>query len=211
MATPIANRRSVMTIYSSPVSAYSHRSRLVLAEKNITHELVNVIDKDNPPEDLLELNPYNTVPTLVDRDLVLYDSRIIMEYLDERFPHPPLMPVDPVSRAKSRLLMYRIDRDLYGLADKIEEGGDTRKLNGWRKELSDHLTAIAPIFGQKPFFMSDEYSLVDCFLLPLLWRLSFYQVQLPAQAKAVQTYAERGFARDAFRKSLTELEREMRA
>lgn len=209
MATPIANRRSVMTIYSNPVSAYSHRARLVLAEKNITHELVTV-DKDNQPEDLVELNPYNTVPTLVDRDLVLYDSRIIMEYLDERFPHPPLMPVDPVSRAKSRLLMYRIDRDLYGLADKIEAGGDAKTLAGLRKELTDHLTAIAPIFGQKPFFMSDEYSLVDCFLLPLLWRLSAYQVQLPAPAKAVQVYAERGFARDAFRKSLTELEREMR-
>lgn len=209
MATPIANRRSVMTIYSNPVSAYSHRARLVLAEKNITHELVTV-DKDNQPEDLVELNPYNTVPTLVDRDLVLYDSRIIMEYLDERFPHPPLMPVDPVSRAKSRLLMYRIDRDLYGLADKIEAGADAKTLAGLRKELTDHLTAIAPIFGQKPFFMSDEYSLVDCFLLPLLWRLPAYQVQLPAPAKAVQVYAERGFARDAFRKSLTELEREMR-
>ena len=205
----IANRRSVMTLYSSATSPYSHRARIVLAEKNITYEIQNV-EAGDCPEDLAELNPYNTVPTLVDRDLVLFDSRIIMEYLDERFPHPPLMPVDPVSRANSKLYMYRIDPDMYSIIDQFEAGCDSRTATKLRKELRDSLTVIAPIFDSKPFFMSDEFTLIDCYMAPLLWRLPKYGVELPAQARAVNTYAERLFSRESFQTSLTEAEREMR-
>lgn len=204
----IANRRSAMTLYSSATSPYSHRARIVLAEKNITFEIHNVEDVDKH-EDLIDLNPYNTVPTLVDRDLVLYDSRIIMEYLDERFPHPPLMPVDPVSRSTSKLFMYRIDRDMYHLMDQIEESSDTRNQAKLRKQLRDSLTVIAPIFDQKPYFMSEEFTLVDCYMAPLLWRLPRLGIELPAQARSVNVYAERLFARESFQNSLSELEREM--
>jgi len=204
----IANRRSAMTLYSSATSPYSHRTRIVLAEKNISHD-VHEVEDGATPEDLIDLNPYNTVPTLVDRDLVLYDSRIIMEYLDERFPHPPLMPVDPVSRANSKLFMYRIDRDMYSILDQLEAEPDNKNAAKLRKELRDSLTVIAPIFEQKPYFMSDDFTLVDCYMAPLLWRLPKYKVDLPAQARAVNTYAERLFSRESFQTSLSEIERDM--
>lgn len=204
----IANRRSVMTLFSGPTCLYSHRTRIVLAEKGISVEILN-IDSDNRPEDLIELNPYQSTPTLVDRDLVLYDSHIIMEYLDERFPHPPLMPVDPVSRAKARLAMYRIERDWYSLLDDLESKNEKQTVKA-RKILRDGLAASAEIFAAKPFFLSDEFSLLDCTIAPLLWRLPYYEVELPAQAKSVLQYAQRMFTRDSFRTSLTEAEREMR-
>lgn len=204
----IANRRSVMTLFSSPTDPYCHRTRIVLAEKGITYEIANV-GPDEVPEDLVDLNPYNSVPTLVDRELVLYDAGVIIEYLDERFPHPPLMPVDPVSRAKSRLYLYRIDRDWYSQVGELESGDDKRAAKA-RKILRDSLAASAEVFAAKPFFLSDEFSLVDCAILPLLWRLNYYGVELPAQAKAVSAYAERMFDRDSFRSSLSETEREMR-
>jgi RNA polymerase-associated protein len=133
-----------------------------------------------------------------------------MEYLDERFPHPPLMPVDPVSRANSKLYMYRIDRDMYNIIDQFEAGCDSRTATKLRKELRDSLTVIAPIFDSKPYFMSDEFTLIDCYMAPLLWRLPKYGVELPAQARAVNTYAERLFSRESFQTSLSEAEREMR-
>lgn len=203
----IANRRSVMTLFSGGTCLYSHRTRIVLAEKGISVEILN-IDSDNRPEDLIELNPYQSTPTLVDRDLVLYDSHIIMEYLDERFPHPPLMPVDPVSRAKARLAMYRIERDWYSLLDDLESKNE-KQAGKARKILRDGLAASAELFAAKPFFLSDEFSLLDCTIAPLLWRLSYYGVELPAQARSVQQYAQRMFARNSFRASLTEAEREM--
>ena len=203
----VANKRSVMTMYSDAQSPYSHRVRLVLAEKNITVEIVDT-DPFNISEDIMDLNPYGSLPTLVDRDLTLYESRIIMEYLDERFPHPPLLPVDPVSRAESRLYMHRVDKDWYGLMDQILAGG--KSATKARKELRDSLTATAPVFGHKPFFMSDDFSLVDCSLAPLLWRLPMMGVELPPQAAAVEEYAKGIFARESFRASLTEAEREMR-
>jgi len=205
----IANRRSVMTLFSGATSCYSHRARIVLAEKGVSVDIVNV-EPDDKPEDLIDLNPYNSVPTLVDRDLVLYDSLIIMEYLDERFPHPPLMPVEPVARARSRLMLYRIDRDWYSLLDELEGKPDKARADKVRKELADSLTSIAQVFDQKPYFMSDEFTLVDCAIAPVLWRLSYFGVQLPAQAKSVRSYAERVFAREAFQASLTEAEREMK-
>lgn len=198
-----------MVLYSDTTNPIGHCVRIVLAEKDINVN-ITYIEGDERPEELAELNPYNSVLTLVDRDLVLYDAQIIMEYLDERFPHPPLMPVDPVSRATNRQLRYRVMRDLYGLLEDLDTGSDAAVANA-RKSLRDHLTAIAPAFSQTSFFMSDEYSLVDCCMGPLLWRLEYYGVKLPASARVLQKYAERLFERSAFRASLTEQEKELRA
>jgi RNA polymerase-associated protein len=203
----ISNRRSVMTLFSDATCPQSHRVRMVLAEKGITVEIVNV-DPDNLPEDLIDLNPYQSVPTLMDRELVLYDPQVIVEYLDERFPHPPLMPVDPVSRARSRLALHRIEKDWYSLLSDMEKGEKTAAKA--RKALRDSLTASAEVFAAKPFFLSDDFSLVDASLAPILWRLKYYRIELPPQAKPVLDYAERLFARESFQASLTEAEREMR-
>jgi RNA polymerase-associated protein len=203
----VSNKRSVMTLYSDPMNPYCHRVRLVLAEKKITYE-VEDIDPLNMPEALMELNPYGTLPTLVDRDLKLYESRIIMEYLDERFPHPPLLPVDPVSRSSSRLLLYRVENDWYSLMDIILAG--KKEAAKARKELRESLLSTAPVFGAKPFFMSDEFTLVDCAIAPLLWRLPVLGVEIPASAKGIHSYAKRLFERESFTHSLSEAEREMR-
>jgi RNA polymerase-associated protein len=203
----IANRRSVMTLFSDAACPQSHRVRMVLAEKGITVEIVNV-DRDHLPEDLIDLNPYQSVPTLVDRELVLYDPQVVMEYLDERFPHPPLMPVDPVSRARSRLALYRIEKDWYSLLAEFHKG--EKAATKARKTLRDSLAASAEVFSAKPFFLSDEFSLVDASIAPILWRLQFYRIDLPAQAKSVTQYADRLFKRDSFKVSLTEIEKEMR-
>ncbi len=204
----LANRRSMMTLYSDPIGASSHAVRFVLAEKAIKVE-IHQVEGDERPEDLLDLNPYNAVLTLVDRELVLYEPQIIMEYLDERFPHPPLMPVDPVTRARNRLYRYRIQRDICDLALALE-GAKDKEATALRKELRDQLTAIAPIFSQTPYFMSEDYSLVDCLLGPVLWRLPHLGVSLPAEADSVLEYAERLFERPAFRSSVSIDEAEMR-
>ena len=205
----IANRRSVMTLFSTPTDAWSHRVRLVLAEKSLNIDVIDVED-ENFPEDLLDLNPYNSVPTLVDRDLVLYDSGVIIEYLDERFPHPPLMPVDPVTRAQFRLALYRIEEDWYSLADEIEEGGDRKPVTRARKALRDSILSSVEIFGAKRFFLSDDFSLVDCSIAPILWRLEVFGIDLSLPAKPIQRYMEEIFSRPSFQGSLTELEQEMR-
>ena len=204
----LANRRSVMSLYSDPTDPASHAVRFVLAEKAINVEIHHVT-MENKPEDLNDLNPYSAILTLVDRELVLYEPQIIMEYLDERFPHPPLMPVDPVARANNRLYRYRLQRDFYALVDDVEHG-DKGASNAAKRSLRDHLSTLAPIFAQKTYFMSDDYSLVDCYLAPILWRLPAYGVRLPAQAKALQTFADRIFEREAFKQSLTEAEHELR-
>lgn len=203
----IANKRSVMTLYSDPLSPYSHSVRFVLAEKSVAVDIQNV-DLDSKPEDLAELNPYNSLPTLVDRDLVLYDARVIMEYLDERFPHPPLLPVDPVSRARSRLLIHRVDKDWYGLLESITSESEKQAIRG-RKLLRESLVATAPVFEAKSYFMSDEFTLVDCCIAPLLWRLPLYGIDLPSEANAVRAYAKRVFSRESFRSSLSEAEKEI--
>lgn len=205
----IANRRSVMVLYSDKVTPMSHCVRIVLAEKDINVE-INYVEDENRPEELVELNPYNSVLTLIDRELVLYEAQIIMEYLDERFPHPPLLPVDPVARASNRQFRYRVMRDLYNLIDDIEGDNEIAVANA-RKTMRDNLTAISPIFEQKPFFMSDEYSLIDCCMGPLLWRLNLYGIKLPTSAKPMVKYSERLFERDAFRQSLSDREKEMNA
>ena len=205
----IANRRSVMTLFSKPTCIHSHRTRLVLAEKNINIEISD-IDGPDLPEDLMDLNPYHTVPTLVDRDLVLYDSRVIIEYLDERFPHPPLMPVDPVTRAQFRLALFRIESDWYQLAEQFEADGDRKPATKSRKMLRESILASVDLFSAKRYFLSDDFSLVDCSIAPILWRLPVYGIELGFQADPIEMYMKRVFERRSFQDSLTELEQEMR-
>ncbi len=207
MTTLIAPRKPVMTLYSGISDPWSHRTRIVLYEKDIECHVVEV-DPAKKPRELADLNPYNQVPTMVDRDLVLYDSNIINEYLDERLPHPPLMPVDPVSRAKARLMLMRFDRDWYSLLPDLT--GDKKSATRARNTLRDGLTVISPIFKDHPFILGAEFSLVDCSLAPILWRLGHYGIELPRQAKPMLDYAERLFARKSFRLSLTETERDLR-
>jgi RNA polymerase-associated protein len=204
----INNRRSVMNLLSDPLDVYCHRVRFVMAEKGVSVEIINVNSAEKP-EELLQYNPYNTLPTLVDRDLVLFDPQIICEYLDERFPHPPLMPVYPVMRAEARSLIYRIDRDLHGLYKKII-GDDVKQAAEAKQQMIDALVSMAPAFTEKAFFLSDEFSLLDCCLAPLLWRLPHLGITLPTQARAVQKYAEKIFERNAFQASLSEAEYELR-
>lgn len=205
----VANRRSVMTLYSRPTDIHSHRARLVLAEKNINIEISNIPGPDLP-EDLMDLNPYHSVPTLIDRDLTLYDSRVIVEYLDERFPHPPLMPVDPVTRAQFRLALFRIETDWYSIAEEAENSSDGKLGTKSRKMLRESILQSAELFGARPYFLSEEFSLVDCTIAPLLWRLPVYGVDLGADTEAIDAYMNRVFARRSFQESLTELEQEMR-
>ncbi len=203
----IANRRSMMLLYSDYDSPIGHAVRIVLAEKDVNVEINYISEDDTKPEELNELNPYNSILTLIDRDLVLYDEQIIMEYLDERFPHPPLMPVDPVTRAGNRQLRFRVMQDLYSVLDDLKGDNDIAAANA-KKELRDNLTAVSPSFTQMPFFMSEEYTLVDCCMAPLLWRLTQYGVKLPTSAKPLQQYADRLFERDAFKESLSPTEKE---
>jgi len=205
----IASRRSVMTLFSRPTDIHSHRTRLVLAEKNINIEIAMIMGNDLP-EDLMDLNPYHTVPTLVDRDLTLYDSRVIIEYLDERFPHPPLMPVDPVMRAQFRLALFRIETDWYSLAEEAEAGGDGRLSSKSRKLLRESILQSTELFSAKSYFLSDEFSLVDATIAPILWRLPVYGIDLGNQAEPIEEYMTRVYSRRSFQQSLTELEQEMR-
>lgn len=203
----VANKRSVMTLYSGSTDPYSHRARIVLAEKGVTFDLYE-IDVDAQVDALVEINPYNTVPTLVDRDLVLYESEIIMEYLDERFPHPPLMPVYPVARARSRLLLHRVNRDWYTLMNKIlSKKSNSNEVSDSRKALFESIVSVAPMFREMPFFMSEEFSLVDCSIAPMLWRLRSMGINLPVEAKSIMDYGKRLFDREAFQVSLTDSER----
>jgi RNA polymerase-associated protein len=206
----MASRRAVMTLFSAPGELQSHRVRIVLAEKSSEIDVVSVVP-GRYPEDLLDLNPYRSLPTLADRDLVLYDARVIIDYLDERFPHPPLMPVDPVQRAQFRLLMYRIERDWYERAARLDREADRKVQAQLRKELRDSILESAEAFRVKPFFLGDEFSLVDATIAPMLWRLRHYEIDLPPQAQAMSRYMAMVFARPAFRASLSEEEREMGA
>ncbi|APC13382.1 MULTISPECIES: stringent starvation protein SspA [Providencia] len=203
------NKRSVMTLFSSPTDIFSHQVRIVLAEKGVSVQ-IEYVEPGQQHKDLIDLNPYHSVPTLVDRDLTLYDPHIIMEYLDERFPHPPLMPVYPVARGTSRQLMYRIKNDWYSLMDKIEKGTAQEAANA-RRQLSEELIAVSPVFAEMDFFMSEEFSIVDCYLAPLLWRLPVLGIEInPSISKYLHFYMDRVFDRDGFSASLTDAEKEMR-
>jgi len=207
----IVTKRSTMAFFSDARDHYCHRVRMVLAEKGVTVEVID-IDPANKPDELAEVNPYNSLPTLLDRDLVLYEPNVIMEYLDERFPHPPLLPVYPVQRALSRLWITRIDKEWSTKVDLLMAGkGREALLDKARKELRESLVAVAPIFNERPFFMNDEFSLVDCCVVPLLWRLKEIDIALPERTtKPMLRYMNSMFERPGFRDSLTEAELEMR-
>lgn len=206
----IVTKRSSMTLFSDGRDHYSHRVRMVLAEKGVTVEIVDV-EPGKKPEDLSEINPYNSLPTLLDRELVLYEANVIMEYLDERFPHPPLLPVYPVQRALSRLWITRVEKEWSTKLDLLMAGkGRETALTKARKELRESIIAIAPIFGEKPFFMNEEFSLVDCCVAPILWRLKEVDITLPEKStRPLHKYMQTMFEREAFRASLTETEIEM--
>lgn len=199
-----------LACYSDPADHYSHRVRYVLAEKGVNVEIIDV-DPARCPVRLTEVNPYASVPTLVDRDLALYEPGVITEYLEERYPHPPLLPVYPVARANTRLLVHRVQRDWCALVDQISDRrvADSVRVQA-RKELRESLTGVSPVFAEKAFFMSDEISLVDCCLLPILWRLPKLGIELPRAAKPLLDYMEINFVREAFRASLSAVERGMR-
>jgi RNA polymerase-associated protein len=207
----VVAKHSSMIFYSEGNDHYSQRVRLVLAEKGVAVEIIEV-EHGNLPEDLADLNPYNSVPTLIDRELALYESMIIMEYLDERFPHPPLLPVYPVARAQSRLYIHRIQKDWCGYVDTILAGRSKETvIDKARKELRESLITIAPIFTEKPYFMSDEFTLVDCCVAPILWRLTVLGIELPPKhGRPISDYMDRIFSRDAFQASLSEAELDMR-
>ena len=204
----VVAKRSSMTFFSDANSHYSHRVRIVLAEKGVTVDVIEA-DANNIPAELTDMNPYNSLPTLLDRDLVLYESKVMMEYLDERFPHPPLLPVYPVARGASRQYIYRIERDWCVLVDSLVEGtANAKTFEKQRKELKESLMAIAPIFTEKPYFMNEEFTLVDCCLAPILWRLPALGIEMPnnKQTKPLLAYMDSLFERESFQASLSEME-----
>ncbi len=200
--------QSVITIYSAHMDPYSHRVRIVVQEKEAAHDLI-LINEDEPTEDFLALSPYQTLPVLVDRDLVLFDPMAILEYMDERYPHPPLMPVDPAERAKIRQMIMRIDRDWTSKIIALQSATG-RAATTLTKELKDSISMLAPVFAQHKYFMRDEYSMVDCALAPILWHLESHNIILPKSAQPILDYAERLFERETFQDSLTEHEEELR-
>ena len=202
--TSSANKRSVTTLFSEKSDIYSHQVRIVLAEKGVPYEIEN-ITPDAISEDLVEVNPYGSVPTLIDRDLVLFNSRIIMEYLDERFPHPPLLPVYPVLRAKCRLTMFRIEQDWYSLIDIVNKDPVSAQGKKALAQLREEILALAPVFDAMPYFMSEEFGLVDCYVAPLLWKLRNMGVEFSGTgSKAIKDYMDRVFSRDSFLQSVGE-------
>jgi RNA polymerase-associated protein len=198
-----------MTLYSDPNSAQSHRVRIVLGEKDLVFNVEDVLPGQNN-EDLIALNPNNTAPTFVDRNLVLYESRVIMEYLDERFPHPPLMPVDPVIRAKTRMVLHYIEKDLYGLLEDVKSSGE-KKSAAAKQKLKDNIMLSLDFIQGKKFFLSDDFSIIDCSMAPILWRLPEYDIELPNTAKPILKYADRLFERASFIENLSEQEEEIRS
>jgi len=207
--TSVANRRSMMGLYSGNTCIRSHQVRIVLAEKGILTE-INNIDGSVVPEDLIALNPYVSLPTLIDRELVLYDSRVIVEYLDERYPHPPLMPVSPVDRAKLRLGLATLERDIVEPAVALDNVLGTRAENAHRKKLKSQILSSSDLFGFQRYFLSDEFTIVDCVLAPILWRLDLFGIDLSDDQKSICSYMDTIFSRNAFKDSMTEDEEEMR-
>src|SRR5947209_8983065 len=199
--------RTILTLYSASDDVQCHRVRLVLAAKGVVYDL-EIVNPKSPPEDLLDLNPYNSVPTLVDRDLVLYETGVICEYLDERYPHPPLMPVDPLSRARLRLASVRIERDWMPFIEQIGAGG--RPAETARKRLREALLSSIPLFKAAKFFLNPELSLADCALAPLVWRLPSLNLALPREAHVIIDYGERIFRNPGFTRSLTAEEKALR-
>ena len=198
----------MMKLYSGSVDPFSHRCRIVLFEKGMDFEVIDV-DLANKAEDLAVLNPYGAVPVLVERDLILSEANIINEYIDERFPHPQLMPADPVMRARARLFLFRFEQELFCHIDTIEKGPQ-KSADKARVVIRDSLTQIAPVFVKQKYMLGDEFSMLDVAIAPLLWRLDYYGIQLPKQAAPLMKYAERIFSRPAFIEALTPSEKVMR-
>ena len=198
----------MMTLYSGTTCPFSQRCRNVLYEKGMDFQIVDV-DLQNKPEDLAVMNPYNQVPVLVERDLILYESNIINEYIDDRFPHPQLMPADPVMRARARLFLFRFEHEMFSHVEALEQGNQ-RAADKARAAIRDNLAQIAPVFGKQKYMLGDEFSMLDVAIVPLLWRLDYYDIQLPKQAAPLMKYAERLFSRPAFIDSLTASEKVMR-
>lgn len=204
--TQSARSRSILTLFTASDNVQCHRVRMVLAAKGVGYDRVDVA-LDKPSEELLEFNPYGDVPTLLDRDLVLYQPALICEYLDERYPHPPLMPVDPLSRARLRLACVRIEREWLPLIETIQAGG--RPAEPARKRMRDALMAALPLFKASKFFLNPEMSLADCLVAPVIWRLPMLNVQLPREGKPILDYGERIFRGQGFGRSLTPDERSL--
>lgn len=204
-------KRSAMTLFSDARDHYSHRVRIVLREKNVAVDVVTADPQKLSPE-LIHLNPHKSLPVLVDRELVVYEPRVMMEYLDERFPHPPLLPVYPVARAEIRQFMYRLEQDLCPMVDTLCRSRSKELLANARRNLAEELIAIAPIFAERPFFMSPDFSLLDCCLAPILWRLPAFDIHLPVtrQVQPLLDYMQRVFQREAFLASLTDWEKSLR-
>lgn len=198
----------MMLLYSGTTCPFSHRCRFVLYEKDMDFEIQD-IDLFNKPEDISIMNPYGQVPILVERDLILYESNIINEYIDERFPHPQLMPADPVQRGRARLLLFNFERELYVHVDALEKK-DPKRIDKARALVRDRLTQLAPVVTKNKFMLGEEFSMIDVALAPLLWRLGHYGIELPKTAAPVQKYAERIFSRPKFIESLMPPEKIMR-
>ena len=200
--------RNTLTLFSARDCVVCHRVRLVLAAKGVSYDMVYV-DPANPPEDLIDLNPYHSVPTLVERDLVLYAASVVSEYLDERYPHPPLMPVDPLSRARLRLSMLRLEHEWVPNVQAIQNGNKAQVEVG-RKRLKELLLGSLPLFKAYKFFLNPEMSLADCALAPIIWRLPALGIALPKEAKPIEDYGMRIFRNPGFVRSLTAEEKALR-
>jgi RNA polymerase-associated protein len=198
----------MMTLYSGTTDPYSHRCRIVLFEKGMDFQVIDV-DVFNKPEDLAVMNPYNKVPVLVERDLILYEANIINEYIDERFPHPQLMPADPVMRARARLFLSRFEQELFCHIEGLESGV-AKTAEKARVAVRENLTQISPVFAKQKFMLGDEFSMLDVAIAPLLWRLDHYGIQLDKDAAPLMKYAERLFSRPAYSEAMTPSEKAMR-
>ncbi len=203
----------MMVLYSGTTCPFSQRCRFVLFEKGMDFEIRDV-DLYNKPEDIAIMNPYGQVPILVERDLILYESNIINEYIDERFPHPQLMPADPVMRARARLFLFNFERELFAHVQQLERRDQTRDLaklvEQARTQIRDRLTQLSPIFIKNKHMLGDEFSMLDVAIAPLLWRLDHYGIEMPKSAAPLLRYAERLFSRPAFIEALTPSEKVMR-
>ena len=199
--------RTALTLYTTVDDVQCHRARLVLAAKGVSYERV-LVDPSSPPEDLVDLNPYVSTPTLVDRDLTLFDASVVCEYLDERYPHPPLMPIDPQSRARLRVAAVRIEKDWLPEVAVIRQGG--RPADAARKRLHDKLLSTLPLFKAAKFFLNPEMSLADCLVAPVIWRLPWLGVDLGREGKPIIDYGERLFHSQGFARSMTDQEKAMR-
>ena len=206
--TNVSNRRSMMGLFSGNTCIRSHQVRFVLREKGITTDIQNV-DGKKVPEDLIALNPYASIPTLTDRELVIYDSRVIIEYLDERYPHPPLMPVSPVDRAKIRLALVSLEADIVSTAIELDAALGSRNENSLRKKLKSMLNSSLDLFSVNKYFLNDELTVIDCVLAPILWRLEYFGISLSKEHQDITDYMERVFSRETFQNSLSEDEEEM--